>query len=110
MLRSKVARIKRQREEIDVSAFKRVHIHFPGDVYLLAVWVAMSDRAKSTATCRTQTTLSGLAKKFVSTYGMDYSNPLDADDVMAVFRKHGIKGNPGLRLGDSDEALLIPME
>ena len=28
----------------------------------------------------------------------EYSNPLNADDVMAIFRRHGIKGNPGLKL------------
>ena len=92
-------------EEIPVSIFKEIHIHFPGDVYLLAVWVAMSDRAKSTPTRQSHTTLTGLASKFASAYGIEYSNPLNADDVMAIFRRHGIKGNPGLMLEDKDESL-----
>jgi hypothetical protein len=79
------------------------HILFPGDVYLVAVWVAMSNRAKSTPTCKKQTTLNGLASKFSSLYGIDYSNPLDPDDVMAIFRRHGIKGNPCLRFDDQGE-------
>jgi hypothetical protein len=85
-------------EEISVSAFRHLQIHFPEDVYLLALWIAMSDRAKSTPTCQPHTTLHGLANKFASVYGVDYSNPLSSDDVMAVFRGRGITGNPALRL------------
>ena len=85
-------------EEIHVSVFKNVQVRFPGDVYVLAIWVAMSDSAKSTPTCQPHTTLHGLASKFASLYGIDYSNPLDSDDVMAIFRSHGITGNPLLRL------------
>ena len=103
MARSKVTYSKKYNDEISVSIFKDIHIHFTGDVYLFAVWVAMSDRAKSTSTCKRQTTLNGLASKFTSAYGIDYSNPLNADDVMAIFRRHGIKGNPGLRLEDEGE-------
>jgi hypothetical protein len=52
-------------------------------------------------TCKTQTTLHGLASKFVSALvGADYSNPISSDDVLAIFRSHGIKGNPSLRLDD----------
>jgi hypothetical protein len=103
MARFTRAKSKEQNEEIPVSAFKDIHILFPGDVYLLAIWVAMSDRAKSTPTCKPQTTLHGLASKFSSLYGIDYSNPLDSDDVMAIFRRHGIKGNPCLRFDDQGE-------
>jgi hypothetical protein len=38
-------------------------------------------------------------------YGPDYSNPLDSEDVEAVFRKHGISGNPTLRLEGAKELL-----
>jgi hypothetical protein len=106
MARSKGAKSKRRKDEINVSVFKEINIHFPGDVYLLAVWVAMSDLAKSTPTCKPQTMLHGLASKFVSVYGIDYSKPLNSGDVMAIFRRHGIKGNPGLRLEDEAEPLL----
>ncbi|MGA9539125.1 MAG: hypothetical protein WBR24_24755 [Desulfobacterales bacterium] len=103
MARLTGAKSKEQNEEIPVSAFKDIYIHFPGDVYLVAVWVAMSDRAKSTHTRKPQTTLHGLANKFSSLYGIDYSNPLDSDGVMAIFRRHGIKGNPCLRFDDQGE-------
>jgi hypothetical protein len=91
---------KTRNDEINVSVFKEIEIHFPGDVYILAVWIAMSDRAKSSPAGHRQTTLQGLAASFASAYGIDYSNPLSAQDVMARFRDHGIKGNPGLRLDD----------
>ena len=41
MARITRAKSKEQNEEIPVSAFKDIHILFPGDVYLLAIWVAM---------------------------------------------------------------------
>jgi hypothetical protein len=100
MTRSTRTKSKKRNEEVHVSVFKDIHIYFPGDVYLLAVWIAMSDRAKSAPACQTHTTLNGLAGKFASLYGVDYSNPLDSDDVMAIFRRHGIKGNPWLHLDD----------
>ena len=103
MARLTGAKSKEQNDEIPVSVFKDIHIHFPGDVYLLAVWVTMSNRAKSTPTRKTQTTLNGLANKFSSLYGIDYFNPLDSGDVMAIFRRHGIKGNPCLRFDDQGE-------
>ena len=106
MAKSKGTKNKEHNDEIKVNVFKEIYIHFPGDVYLLAVWVAMSDRAKSTPTCKPQTTLHGLANKFASAYGIDYSNPLSTDDVMDIFRSHGIKGNPGLRLEDEDNPQL----
>lgn len=96
----------KQTDEIDVSSFKDIHIHFPGDVYILAVWTALSDKSKSTPTLRSRTTLNGFAKKFSSAYGIDYSNPINADDVMKIFLKHGIKGNPTLRLDNEKEAFL----
>jgi len=96
-------RNRQHNEEISVSAFRHIQIHFPEDVYLLALWIAMSDRAKSTPTYQPHTTLHGLSNKFASLYGVDYSNPLTSDDVMAVFRGHGITGNPLLRLdGETD--------
>ena len=103
----KMARTARQtrsagNEEIDVSAFKDIQIRFPGDVYILAVWLAMSDRSKSTPTCKPHTTLHGLARHMESLHGTDYSNPLSSDDVMAAFRGHGIAGNPLLKLSESD--------
>lgn len=107
MVSSKVTKSKKHDEVIHISYFKDIHIHFPGDVYFLAIWIAMSDRAKSTSTRKPQTTLHGLASKFASAYGIDYSKPLNTDNVMAIFRKHGIKGNPVLHLGDDEEPSLI---
>jgi hypothetical protein len=106
MARSKGSTNKERTDEINVSAFREIHIHFSGDVYFLAVWIAMSDRAKSTATCKPQTMLRGLASKFASAYGIDDSNPISSDDVMDIFRSHGIKGNPGLRLDNEDKPQL----
>jgi hypothetical protein len=60
----------------------------------------MSDRAKSTSTSHTHTTLHGLANKFASAYGIDYSNPISSADVLAIFHRHGIKSNPLLCLDD----------
>lgn len=90
-------------EEIHISAFKNIHIHFPGDVYLLAIWVAMSNKARSTSTCRSHTTLHGLANKFVSLYGINYANPLTSEDVLAIFCSHGIRGNPLLVFDTMEE-------
>ncbi len=110
MTSSKRTKSEERNEEINVSAFKNIHIHFHGDVYLLAVWIAMSDRARSTPTQQSHTTLNGLANKFASAYGIDYSNPLNSDDVIAIFRRHGIKGNPGLHLdNEKEESLSISL-
>jgi len=106
MRNPKISEDKEHCEEINVSAFKNIHIHFHGDVYLLAVWVAMSDRASSTSTQQSHTTLHGLANKFASAYGINYSNPLSSDDVMAIFRRHGIKGNPSFHLDNEKEAFV----
>ncbi len=95
-------------EEIDVRVFKDIQIRFPGDVYILAVWLAMSDRAKSTPTCHAHTTLHGLARYFESLHGSSFSNPLTSEDVMDKFRTHGITGNPLLRL-DATAELSFPM-
>ncbi len=70
---------KERNEEINLSTFKNIHIHFHDDVYLLAVWIAMSDRARSTPTQQSHTTLNGLANKFASAYDIDCSNPLSSD-------------------------------
>ncbi len=83
-------------EVINVEAFREIQIHFSEDVYFLAIWIVRSNQAKSTPTSRLRTRLTGLAKNFAVMYGTDYSNPLDSDDVMAIFREHGIKGNPML--------------
>ena len=93
-------------EEIDVSRFKDIQIQFPGDAYILAVWLAMSDRSKSTPTCQPHTTLLGLARNFAILHGTDYANPLTTEDVMTVFRQHGITGNPLLRLEEIADELL----
>ena|SRR5258708_6335411 len=93
----------RQSEEIDVSVFQNVQICFPSDVYILATWLAMSDRAKSTPTCQPHTTLHGLARHFADLHGADLSNPLHCEDVMSVFQKHGISGNRILRLPTTEE-------
>ena len=98
MVRTTAQKCRPLNEEIDVSVFKDIQIRFPGDVYILAVWLAMSDRSKSTSTSRPHTTLHGLARNFAMLYGTDYSNPLTSDDVTAVFRRQGITGNPLLRL------------
>lgn len=92
-------------EVIDIGIFKNINIHFPGDVYLLAVWLVMSDQAKSTRTNKKHTMLIGLASAFSSLYGPDYSNPLYTDDVLAVFESHGIKGNPALIYDDKNGSL-----
>jgi hypothetical protein len=68
----------------------------------------MSDRAKSTSTCKRRTTLHGLASTFALAYGTDYSNPLSSDDVVDIFRSYGIQGNPWLQLdGDENPQLAI---
>ena len=84
-------------EEIDVRAIKDICIRFPGDVYILAVWLAMSDRSRSTSTCQSHTFLRGLASKFVYLCANNHPNSLSREDVMAVFRRNGITGNPLLR-------------
>ena len=100
----KAKRVNRQRNEsIDVRDFEDISIRFPGDVYILATWMAMSDVAKSTPRCQSHTTLHGLAQSFAMLHGTDYSNPLNIEDVIAVFRKHGISGNPTLRLETTQE-------
>jgi len=97
-------RVSRQRnEQIDVREFEDISIRFPGDVYILATWIAMSDVAKSTPTCQPHTTLHGLARSFAMLHGTDYSNPLNVEDVMSVFREHGISGNPTLRLATTPD-------
>ena len=105
-------RVRRQRnEQIDVREFEDIRIRFPGDVYILATWMAMSDMAKCTPTCQPHTTLHGLARSFAMLHGTDYSNPLNAEDVMAVFRKHGISGSPTLRLETTrEEGTLLPIK
>jgi hypothetical protein len=40
-------------------------------------------------------------------HGPDYSNPLNRDEVMAVFLRHGIEGNPLLRLDPTREVLSL---
>jgi len=110
MVNSRRAMSGECQEEIKVSSFKDIRIRFPRDVYLLAVWIALCDRARSTSTCQAHTTLHGLASAFVSVHGIDYRHPLHAHDVMAIFRQHGIKGNPTLHLDDEGEiSFTIPL-
>jgi hypothetical protein len=93
-------------EEIPISSFKKINIQFPGDVYLLAFLVTKSDEAKSTPTIKSHTTLAGFANKVKSAYGIKFSKLHGTDSVMALFRKHGIKGNPILVMEEKDEQLL----
>ena len=53
-------------EEITVDALPDISLRFPGDVYWLAVWIAISELAASTPTSRSGITLHGLASKFAS--------------------------------------------
>jgi hypothetical protein len=98
---------KYESDEIHVTELKDIGIIFPGDIYSLAVWTAMSDRAKSSPTSRVQTTLHGLANKFVSMHGTDYAQPLTVTDVMDTLRKQGIKDNPLLYIRDEEEPALV---
>jgi hypothetical protein len=80
-------------ESVDISVFRDIHIRFPGDVYILAAWLAMSDLAKNTPTRQVHTTLHGLARELAMLQGVASSDSLDAEEVLAVFRDHGISGN-----------------
>jgi hypothetical protein len=104
MARKSTPKPRNEPEKITISAFRDIHLHFPGDVYSLALWVAWSDRAKSTPTRHRQTTLAGLASHFATLYGLDYERPIYASDVMTVFRSHGLQGNPVLCLDDEASA------
>lgn len=84
-------------EEISVQALRDISIHFPGDVYWLAVWVAMCDLATSTPTARRGTTLHGLAKHFAA-LAYDIARPMSSEMIMDRFRQHGLEGNPVFRL------------
>jgi len=92
------------REEISVSAFRDICIHFPGDVFLLAVWLVASNEAESTPTCKIFTTLSGLAHHFVSVYGFDGENALSASKVLSIFAAHNIVGNPSIKFDMNAES------
>ena len=98
---------KYESDQIHVTQLKDIGIIFPGDIYSLAVWTAMSDRARSSPTAKVRTTLHGLANKFVSMHGMDYAQPLTVTDVMDTLRKQGIKGNPLLYIRDEEEPALV---
>lgn len=87
---------------IEVSRFRDISIHFPGDVYLLAVWVVASNAVKSKPTCICGTTLRGLAGKFVSMYGPDSEKPFSTKDILEIFEANGITGNPVI-CRDSEE-------
>ena len=89
---------RRADKEISVDALRDLSIHFPDDVYRLAVWIAMSDLALSTPTSRRGTTLQGLARHF-ATLAYSFEQPWTAERVMARFRDHGLEGNPVIRLG-----------
>lgn len=96
-------------EEISVEALRDISILFPDDVYRLAVWVAMSDRALSTPTARRGTTLHGLARHFAS-LAYSFEQPWTTEKVMARFRDHGLEGNVVIRLepeADTVAALIV---
>ena len=95
-------------EEIDVRKFQDIHIRFTGDVYVLAAWLAMSDAARSTPTRRSRTTLRGLAESYVTLSAAAYSDSPNLDDVLAIFRSHGISGNPVLHLDGIAEDVTSP--
>lgn len=83
-------------KEIDIKALKGIHFFFPGDVYILAGWLVMADRSKSTPLRKAHTTLFGLANIFISLYDPAGSCPLSAEEMMRLFAGHGISGNPSL--------------
>jgi hypothetical protein len=85
-------------EKIDVNILKAIQIRFPGDVYILAVWLVMSDRSRSAPGHRAHTTLRGLAGHYVRLNPVDRFGSLTSQDVMKVFSQHGITGNPILTL------------
>ena len=112
MARKSTPKPRNEPETIPISAFRNIHLHFPGDVYSLALWAAWSDRAKSTPTRHRRTTLAGLASHFATLYGLDDERPISTTDLMAVFRSHGIQGNPVLCLDDeaSPDRLFVPIQ
>lgn len=63
----------------------------------------LPDRAKCTPTSKSHTTLHGLAKNFVSLYGVNHTTSLTSEDVLAIFRDHGIIGNPIIILDTKKE-------
>lgn len=85
-------------EKIDVSAFKDIQIYFPGDVYILAVWLAMSARAQSRPGHVANKTLFGLATNFAYLNAFNQSGAVNREEVMKIFAQHGITGNPMLTL------------
>lgn len=64
MTRSRSKSEQQQREEINVCELKDINLRFPGDIYILAVWVAMSDRARSSPTQIHRTTVNRLARHY----------------------------------------------
>gem|GEM_PF-1425956 len=84
-------------EEIAISAFRDISITFPGDVFILAAWLAALDKAKSTPTLRCGITVHGLVSHYISMYGTNYEKPLTVEKVMTIFAENNITGNPIIR-------------
>lgn len=91
------------REVIDVRAFRDIQIGFPRDIYILAVWLVLSDRVKCTPGHSSHTTLHGLARHVASLHSTGGTGTLTSQDVMEVFKQHGIHGNPMLTLETKPE-------
>ncbi|MFM7550253.1 MAG: hypothetical protein ACKO8I_15585 [Cyanobacteriota bacterium] len=105
MTQSKISQHK-----IDIRAFKDIHIRFPGDVYLLAVWLVLRNLSRTTATSRTRTLLLALAGHLATLHGNDGISWFSRDAVMNIFKHHGITGNPALILGTiAEENELQPL-
>jgi len=88
-------------ELLDISVFKDVQIRFPGDVYIMAVWLAMSDRSKRTPTFSPRTTVRGLANHLVSLCNGPCTNRVDAEAIIQLFERHGITRKGMLDLGET---------
>lgn len=95
-------------DQIDIRVFKDIHICFPGDVYILAVWLVLKDRSRTTAIRRSRTMLSGLANHLARLQASDGTVSLSRDAVMDIFKQHGITGNPALMLGEGEEENELP--
>jgi hypothetical protein len=73
-----------KRQVVKVSELKRISIQFPGDLYVLAAWVAMSDLAysKQHPNCTRRTTIYGLSKKL--SYLTDISSKVIESQLAAA--------------------------
>ena len=72
------------RKVVRVSELKRISIQFPGDVYVLAVWVLVNDLAYSEhhPNCTRRTTIHGLSSKLA--YLTDVSSEVIESQFVAA--------------------------